>query len=65
MNTDRRKTGALIACLAAPITGSAALSGSIARNLGTSQASLLVADGVAVIVLLVILAVSRRRGSRT
>lgn len=50
------RLGGLIACLAAPLTTVAALSGTIAPKLGVSQGSVLAADGVALAALLALLA---------
>jgi hypothetical protein len=57
----RRKTGALIAALAAPLIVIAVLPGTIAGKLGASQASLLIGDSILTLLLLVILVFSARR----
>jgi outer membrane scaffolding protein for murein synthesis (MipA/OmpV family) len=53
--------GALIACLAAPVTTVAALSGTIAGKLGMSQTSLLIGDGVMAVLLFALLIWTLRR----
>jgi len=60
MKAERQRLGALIACLAAPITAVAALSGNIAGHMHISQASLLIGDGIAAAVLLLLLMASAR-----
>lgn len=52
-NTERRKRGALLACLAAPVTVIAALSSTIAGKVGTSQMELLIGDATLAAVLFV------------
>jgi hypothetical protein len=53
-----------VACLAAPITVVAALSGNISGHIRISQASLLIGDGIAAAVLLLLLVTSARRRDR-
>jgi len=57
----RKYVGALIACLAAPLTLIAVLSGNISRNLRISQGGLLIADVLVMIIIFAALLMSRKQ----
>ena len=62
MQANKRSlAAALAAVLAAPITIVAALSGNISKHIGISQGALLIADGMAILIVFLLLAMKLRR----